>query len=148
MHVSERVRRAGLRTGRGWMRHRKPRVSWAFVALRQHGRMVLLRVQPGLPKCYYVLFCGRQYRDRYCRRPERPGTDVGAADRHNVPRWVRTTRERVLYVTGVLYVFRRRRVSDQQSHVPPIDYLREQRRFVRMQMLEKRRWRCHSGMQV
>jgi len=83
MLVSGRVRRARVRAGRGRMRHRGARVPRPVVPLRQHGGMVLLRVQPRLPERDHVSHdhgrCDRQ-------RLERTGTDLVARVGYHVPR--------------------------------------------------------------
>lgn len=62
--VPERVRRARLRAGRGRVRDRRPRVSGSVVPVREHGGMVLLRVQLRLSERYHVsLSKGRNHCD-------------------------------------------------------------------------------------
>lgn len=90
--VPERVRGTGLRAGRGRVRDRCSRVSRPVVPLRQHGRMVLLRVQSRLPERHHDVsrFVGRRNHHGCARqRFERPGTHVVAFAGHDVPRWVK-----------------------------------------------------------
>lgn len=80
--VPERVRRARLRTGRGRVRDRRSRMSGPVVPVRQHGGMVLLRVQPWLPERHHVPGGGDDGRER----SERPHADVVARVEYNVSR--------------------------------------------------------------